>query len=290
MDMRTPIRKQYGWVPGALRRSLWNPEITICFGQTSPDVTGHPGSRTTSYLIAGNKTSAIDFTGSVPTDHWYIISGIDVKVPESAGAAVILGNSITDGRGSGTNRQNRWPDILAERLLKNPATRHVAVLNLGIGGNCVLRNCLGPSALDRFGRDVLRQQRVRWLIILEGINDIGQTRDSADASRVARDLIAAYGKMIDNAHAEGIMVYGATLLPFGTSFYYTDFREEARNIVNEWIRSSNRFDAVIDFDTTMQNPEDPLTIQPAAHSGDFLHPNESGYKMMGEVIDLKLFE
>ena len=139
--------------------------ITICFGQTSSDVTGHPGSRTTSYLLAGNMTSATDFTGFVQTDHWYIINGIDVKAPESAAAVAILGNSITDGRGSGTNKQNRWPDILAERLLKNPGTRQVAVLNLGIGGNCVLRNCLGPSALDRFERDILKQQSVRWLII-----------------------------------------------------------------------------------------------------------------------------
>jgi lysophospholipase L1-like esterase len=264
--------------------------ITINFGQTSPDVTGHPGSRTTSYLLAGSDTSAIDFSGAVKTDHWYIINGIDVKAPESAGAVAILGNSITDGRGSGTNKQNRWPDILAERLLENQGTRQVAVLNLGIGGNCVLRNCLGPSALDRFERDIIKQQRVRWAIILEGINDIGQTPDSIAASQVAKDLIAAYGQMIDDAHAKGILVYGATILPFGKSFYYTDYREAARNTVNEWIRKSCRFDAVIDFDKAMQNPEEPLTILPTAHSGDFLHPNETGYRMMGEAIDLKLFE
>jgi lysophospholipase L1-like esterase len=264
--------------------------ITIYFGQTSSDLTGHPGSRTTSYLLTGNKTSVIDFTGFVQTDHWYIINGIDVKAPESAAAVAILGNSITDGRGSGINRQNRWPDILAERLLKNPGTRQVAVLNLGIGGNCVLQNCLGPSALDRFERDILKQQSVRWLIILEGINDIGQTRDGDAASQVANDLIAAYKNMIHDTHAKGILVYGATLSPFGKSFYYTDYREAARNTVNEWIRSSGRFDAVIDFDKTLRNPEDTLTILPAAHSGDFLHPNESGYKMMGEAIDLKLFE
>jgi lysophospholipase L1-like esterase len=194
--------------------------ITIYFGQTSTDVTGHPGSRTTSYLLPGKKTMAVDFKGSVKTDHWYNISGIDVKALESATAVAILGNSITDGRGSGTNKQNRWPDILAERLLKNPGNRQVAVLNLGIGGNCVLRNCNGPSALDRFERDVLKQHKVRWLIIPEGINDIGQVPDSAAASRIAKDLIAAYGQMIDKAHASGILVYGATLLPFGESFYY----------------------------------------------------------------------
>jgi len=264
--------------------------ITIYFGQTSPDVTGHPGSRTTSYLLTGDMTSTIDFAGSVRTDHWYIINGIDVKAPESAAAVAILGNSITDGRGSGTNKQNRWPDILAERLLENQGTRQVAVLNLGIGGNCVLRSCLGPSALDRFERDVVKQHRVHWLIILEGINDIGQTPDNATASQVAKELIAAYEQMIAAAHAKGIQVYGATLPPFGESFYYTDYREAARNRVNEWIRSSGHFDAVIDFDKALRNPEDTLTILSAAHTGDFLHPNETGYRIMGEAIDLKLFE
>jgi len=264
--------------------------ITIYFGETSPDVTGHPGSRTTSFLLTGNKTSAIDFTGSVQTDHWYIINGIDVKAPVSAAAVAIIGNSITDGRGSGTNKQNRWPDILAERLLENPGTQQVAVLNMGIGGNCVLRKCLGPSALDRFERDVVKQHSVRWLIILEGVNDIGQTPDSAAASQVANDLIAAYELMINNAHDKGILVYGATITPFGESFYYTDYHEAARNTVNEWIRNSGRFAGVIDFDKALRNPEDILTILPAAHSGDFLHPSETGHKMMGEAINLKLFE
>ena len=264
--------------------------ITIYFGQTSQNVTGHPGSRTTSYLLTGNSASAIDLKGSVQTDHWYIISGIDVKAPKPAAAVAILGNSITDGRGSGTNKQNRWPDILAERLLKNPGTQKVAVLNQGIGGNCVLRNCLGPAALDRFDRDVVKQHGVRWLIVLEGINDIGQTPDSASSSQVAKNLIAAYEQMSDRAHTQGIIVYGATLLPFGKSSYYADHREKARNTVNEWIRRSGRFDAVIDFDKALRNPEDTLTILPAAHSGDFLHPNETGHKMMGEAVDLKLFE
>jgi lysophospholipase L1-like esterase len=264
--------------------------ITIYFGQTSASVTGHPGSRTTSYLLAGNSASVIDFTSSVKTDHWYIINGIDVKVPSSSAAIAILGNSITDGRGSGTNKQNRWSDILSERLLANPGTKQVAVLNLGIGGNCVLKNCLGPSAIDRYERDILKQQGVRWVIIMEAINDIGQTPDSITASRIAQDLIAAYEKMIDLAHARGLLVYGATILPFKESFYYTDYRETARSTVNKWIRVGKRFDAVIDFDKALQNPADTLTILPIAHSGDFLHPNEAGYKMMGEAVDLKLFE
>ena len=234
--------------------------ITIYFGQTSPDVTGHPGSRTTSYLLAGDNISAVNFADAVKTDHWYIINGIDVKAPNTAAAVAILGNSITDGRGSGTNKQDRWPDILAERLLKNASTEHIAVLNMGIGGNCVLKPCLGPSGLDRFDRDIIKQHGVRWLIIMEGINDIGGTPDSASASRVADDLIAAYEQMIDKAHAHGIRVYGATLTPIKKSFYYTDYHEAARETVNKWIRNSGRFDAVIDFDKVMQNPQNPLSM------------------------------
>lgn len=264
--------------------------VTIFFGQTSPDVTGHPGSRTTSYLHEGNKILEADFTGSVLTDHWYVVNGIDVLAKKSAAAVAILGNSITDGRGSGTNKQNRWPDILSERLLKNKGTQNVGVLNLGIGGNCVLKNCLGPSGLDRFERDVINQHGVKWLIILEGINDLGQAPNSETAAKVAKDLIAAYERMIDQAHAKGIRVYGATILPFNKSFYYTDYREAARNTVNEWVRNSDRFDAVIDFDKAMRDPRDTLTILPDVHTGDFLHPNEAGYQRMGESIDLKLFK
>jgi lysophospholipase L1-like esterase len=267
-----------------------NVAITMHFGATSPDVTGHPGSRTTSYLLPGNEVSAADLAAAVQTDHWYIINGIDVVAPESAAAVVVLGNSITDGRGSGTNRQNRWPDELARRLQENPATRQVAVLNQGIGGNCVLRDCLGPAALSRFERDVIRQNGVRWLIILEGINDIGQAQGSDGSAKVAADLIAAYIQMIDAAHAKGIRVYGATLLPFGGSFYDTADHESARKTVNEWIRNSGRFDAVIDLDSALGDPANPLQLLPAADTGDHLHPNEIGHRMMAEAVDIGLFK
>lgn len=263
--------------------------ITIHFGETSPDVTGHPGSRTTSYILSGENVSDPSFAEAIKTDHWYVINNIEVKAPENAGAIAILGNSITDGRGSGTNKQNRWPDILSEKLLKNPETEHVAVLNQGIGGNCVLKECLGPAAMERFDRDVLNQSGVKWLIILEGVNDLGQTPDSISAAKVAENLIAAYSQMIDRAHENGIFVYGATILPFDKSFYHEDYRQTARNTVNNWIRNSGRFDAVIDFDKTMRNPEDTLTIKSDLHDGDFLHPNEKGYVIMGKSIDLKLF-
>lgn len=264
--------------------------ITIAFGETSPDVTGHPGSRTTSYLLTGNQTFSSDFASSNPTDHWYIINGIDVKAPKSAAAVAILGNSITDGRGSGTNKQNRWTDIFSERLLKNSGTQQVGVLNLGIGGNCVVKGGLGPTALRRFDRDILKQSNVKWVIMLEGINDIGGIRDSTLALQVTQDLITAYSEMIDKAHEKGQKVYGATILPFVKSFYDKDFRQKVRDSVNKWIRTSGRFDAVIDFDKVMTDPNNRNTIKPDLQSGDFLHPNELGYKVMGEAVDLKLFE
>ncbi len=259
--------------------------ITIHFAATSADVTGHPGSRTTSYLLAGDQTSRADFSGAVRTDHWYVIHTIDVKAPDSSAAIVLLGDSITDGRGSGTNQQNRWPDELARRLQENPLTQQVAVLNQGIGGNCVLGSCLGPSALNRFERDVLAQSSVRWLIILHGINDIG----GAQGTGVGSKLIGAYTSMIHSAHAHGILVYGATLLPMGGSSYDTPAHEAERQIVNQWIRRSGLFDAVIDLDRALRSPADTLRLRPEADTGDHLHPNETGHRLMAEAVDLQLF-
>lgn len=268
---------------------LSNVAITLRINSISSDVTGHPGSRTTSYIQNGNHVSAPELPGAAQTNHWYLIDAIDVMAPDSAAAVVTLGNSITDGRGSGTNEQNRWPDELARRLQNNPGTQHVAVLNQGIGGNCVLRKCLGPAALSRFERDVLNQTGVRWLIILEGINDIGQAQGADQAEQVAQDLIDAYQKMIKQAHSQDIKVYGATLMPFGGSFYDGPEREQARQTVNEWIRTSGAFDAVIDLDKALRDPDHPTRLLPAADTGDHLHPNETGHRMMAEAVDLALF-
>ncbi|HTT67403.1 MAG TPA: SGNH/GDSL hydrolase family protein [Gemmatimonadales bacterium] len=261
--------------------------LTLRIGAAPAALTGHPGSRTTSYLAAGDHVSEPELSGAATTEHWYVIAGLDV-VAEGA-AVVTLGNSITDGRGSGTNQDDRWPDDLARRLQADPRTARVAVLNAGIGGNCLLRDCLGPAALSRLDRDVLEPPGVRWVIVLEGVNDIGNARAPGAAAGVAQGLIDAYRRIIARAHARGLKVYGATITPFGGSFYDGPERQAARDTVNRWIRTSGAFDAVIDFDATVRDPSDPSRLQSALDTGDHLHPNEAGYHAMADAIELSLF-
>lgn len=274
---------------------LSNLAVTISVRGAPSDVTGHPGSRTTSYLQAGHAESAPALPDGVPVDHWYFLAGIDVSAPRAAGAVVILGDSITDGRGSTTNGNDRWPDVLARRLQASPATAHVAVLNAGIGGNRLLRDGLGPNALARLDRDVLAQSGVRWLIVLEGINDIGTAagaRAKGEPAATAADIIGACAQIIERARARGIQVYGATIMPFeGFSYagYFTPESEAERQKVNAWIRTSGRFDAVIDFDALTRDPGRPGRLSAAVDGGDHLHPSPAGYRIMGEAVDLTLF-
>lgn len=266
--------------------------VTVHLRGSPADVTGHPGSRTTSYLRAGAAVSARELPGAARVDHWYFLSGIDVLAPRSAAAIAILGDSITDGRGSTTNGNDRWPDNLARRLQANPATREVAVLNQGLGGNRLLRDGVGPNALARLDRDVLAQTGVRWLIVLEGINDIA-TRVGAsereDPSETAPGVIAALEQIAVRARARGLRVYGATILPFEGSGYFTPATEADRQAVNRWIRSAEAFDAVVDFDAAMREPGRPSRLSPAADGGDHLHPSPAGHRTMAAAIDLNLF-
>jgi lysophospholipase L1-like esterase len=269
-------------------RPLSDVAVTIHFQETPKGVTGHPGSRATSYLQAGDSVSAVDMPTAAKTQHWYILTGIDMEAENSSAAIVTLGDSITDGRGSETDGNNRWPDNLARRLNTNAPTAMLAIINEGIGGNAVLYGGLGPTALSRFERDVLDQNAVHWLIVLEGVNDIGGSHGTN--LPVAQDLIAAYGKFIDQAHAQNIHVYGATITPFGGNSYYTMAHETARQTVNNWIRTSGKFDAVIDFDAVVRDPTNTMNLLSAYDSGDHLHLNVAGYKTMADAIDLKLFE
>lgn len=260
--------------------------ITLQFANVPQDITGHPGSRTASYIQTGSAVASANLTSATKTEHWYVISALDVEAADKSGAVAILGDSITDGRGSGTDKHNRWPDELARRLQTMVNTQDVGVLNHGVGGNCVLKACLGPAGNQRFDQDILQQTGVQWMVILEGVNDLG---NSANASNTANDLISNFGQMVDKAHSKGLLAYGATILPFGGSSYDNADREAARKKINNWIRSSGKFDAVIDFDAAMRDPNNPSRLLSSVDSGDHLHPNENGYRVMAEAIDLKLF-
>ncbi|KQY26495.1 GDSL family lipase [Caulobacter sp. Root487D2Y] len=275
---------------------LANLAITIRFDGAPPvQQTSHPGSRTTSWFGAGDQLAAAELTGAKSVERWFQISGVDVLRPAGA-SLVTFGDSITDGHGVTTNGDNRWPDILAARLQADPRTKGVGVLNAGIGGNRLLLDGLGPNAMARFERDVLNQTGVKYVIVLEGVNDLGTlTRDKpaspeVHAALVAR-MIASYDQMIRRARERGIKVYGATVMPYGGSGYYHPdaANEQDRQAINAWIRTPGRFDAVIDFDKLTRDPANPSRLAPAFDSNDGLHPGPGGYKAMGEAVPLGLF-
>lgn len=262
---------------------LSNLAVTI-FLRGAPDrITTHPGSRETSYLADGNDVSSTTLAGASKTDHWYFLSGVDVATDHCGAAVDVLGDSITDGHGSTTNGNDRWPDDLARRLQASKGTSDIAVLNEGIGGNRLLHDGLGPNALARLDRDVFGQPGVRWLIVLEGINDIG-TRTAT-----AAEIIEAYRQIIYRAHTHGLRVYGATIMPYRGSFYFSPEGESVRQAVNRWIRTSGEFDAVIDMDRAMRSPRHPSQLSAATGTRDHLHPSPQGYQMMSNAVNLARF-
>ncbi|HZT71157.1 MAG TPA: SGNH/GDSL hydrolase family protein [Terriglobia bacterium] len=270
--------------------------ITFYLSEPPQQETSHPGSRATSYLVHGNHVSDADFPGAKTFDHWFNIAGVDMIAPPGAAAVVTLGDSITDGHGATTNGNDRWPDDLARRLLREMPARHLSVLNQGIGGNRLLLDGLGPNALARFDRDVLAQPGVRYLIVLEGINDIGMFGRSgnqlkSDHESLVHKIIGAYQQIVLRAHAHGILVYGGTLLPFGDSTFYKPgaLTEADWDAVNRWIRTPGHFDGVIDFAKVMCDPKHPHHLLPAYDSGDHLHPSPAGYRAMANAIPLSLF-
>ncbi len=262
--------------------------LYLATGQQSTNITSHPGSRTTSFLLAGNHIGDPDLPGATPVDHWYFLSGVEVWSRADTEGVAILGDSLTDGRGSTTNLNDRWPDDLLARL---PADD--AVLNQAAGGNRVLNDGLGPNASGRVDRDVLAQSGIAWLIVFEGVNDIG-TADATPAAQqlVTAELITAYQQIITRAHAKGIRVYSGTITPFGGNNPYDDpqgIREGARQAVNAWIRTSHLFDAVIDFDRAARDPLNPRQLLPAFDVGDHLHLNPAGYRALASAVPANLF-
>lgn len=255
-------------------------------------ITQHDLGLQTNFEGPGDQLANPEITGAKPLDHWRFLKNVEVTGGRPGGAIVTLGDSITDGYRSTADNNRRWPDELARRLQADRRLSGWAVLNAGISGGRVLHDKAGPSALARFDRDVLSQSGVRYLIILEGINDIGRTDQPSEPGDAitTRQLIVGYEQMIERAHAHGIKVYGATLTPFVGAGYASPAGEAMRQAVNDWIRTSGRFDGVIDFDKVTRNPSNPSVMSSTADSGDHLHPGDAGYKLMGDSIDLKLFQ
>jgi lysophospholipase L1-like esterase len=257
----------------------------IAGGHPGRKITGHPGSRTTTWLAKGDQTAAMDISktaGATNVAHWYYISTIEVQAASPVAAFVIVGDSITDGRGSDDNANNRWADFLATRMQSYPATKSISVINEAAGGNCVLRGGLGPPAITRIQRDVLDHSGVKYAMIFEGVNDIGAGAD-------ANSLTSAYSKMIDQMHVAGIKVFGGTITPFAGNSYSSREREEVRKKVNHWILTSNKFDGVVDFDAATRDKRDGAKLAESFDTGDHLHLSAKGYSAMADAFDLKLF-
>lgn len=252
-------------------------------------VSQHNFADTTNYVVAGDQTAAATLTDAKPVAFWRYVKNVQVA---AAGAAIVcFGDSITDGAHSTKDANARWPDVLAARLQANPKTANLGVLNQGIGGNRILHDNTGPQAVDRFERDVLHQPGVKYVVILEAINDIGHAYDPANTYDVVstEDLLAGYKYLTARAHAHGIKVYFATLTPYIAAKYSSPQGEVVRSALNNWIRTSKEIDGFIDFDKTTRDPANPTKFLPAYDSGDNLHPGDAGYKAMGESIDLNLF-
>jgi len=260
--------------------------------QQVSNVSVHSSAQQDSYIAQGNHVSEATLANFAVVPSWYFVKNIDVEPAASHAAAVVaFGDSITDGAYATQNQNHRWPDYLATRLHNNPATANLSVLDQGIGGNCILIHCVGPNALARFDRDVLAQPGVRYVIILEGINDIGSLHEPnrPNYHLTAQDLEQGMLQMIGRAHEHGIKVFGATLTPYQGAGYSTDQGEQIRESLNQWILTSGAFDGTIDFDKATRDPAHPLTFDPRYDSGDHLHPKDAGYAAMADSIDLSLF-
>jgi lysophospholipase L1-like esterase len=268
---------------GDLAISIYTP------AKTGPPTWHSTGLHTTYVSGPGDFTSKADIAGATTKQSWYWLEGLDVVAPEGTWAIVTFGDSITDGFRSTLDADHTWPDELARRLAGH--VPQIAVLNAGISGNRIWHDAMGSNGLERFGHDTLAQAGVRDVIVLLGINDIGFSNipGLADQAISADDVIAGQRQFIERAHVRGLKVIGGTLLPFDGANYFSAEGEAKRTAVNTWIRTSGAYDAVIDFDAVVRDPQSPTKLQAAFDSGDHLHPNDAGYKAMGDAIDLSLF-
>ncbi|MEO8096422.1 MAG: SGNH/GDSL hydrolase family protein [Acidobacteriota bacterium] len=260
--------------------------ISVYVPGDSGRASGHSMALHTTYISKeGDTTAQPAMADTTTTAAWYWVSSVDVLAPATASAIVAYGDSITDGATSTVNTNHSWPSLLAERLAANPTTANMSILNLGISGNRILGDGAGVSALARFDRDVLSQAGVKYLMILEGINDMNGA-GRGGVTLTADDLIGAMKQMIERAHTHGIKVIGCTLTPFGGA---TDTVEAMRQALNAFIRTGGAFDAFVDFDKVIRDPEDQRQFIKAYNNTDRLHPNDAGYKAMADAVDLALF-
>jgi lysophospholipase L1-like esterase len=258
-------------------------------GETGPPTTHATALHNTYISKEGDLTAKAEIADPVTTQSYYWLAGIDVMAAGKAAVLVTFGDSITDGARSTSETNHSWPALLAARLAANKKTAKVGVANMGIGGNRVLRDGTGASALARFDRDVLSQPGVRWVTLLEGINDIGRMATVPEEGVTADELIGAYKQFIEQAHAHGVQVIGCTLTPYEGAGYYRETGEAVRAAVNAWIRTGSAFDAVVDFDAATRDASNAKRLRTEFDPGDHLHPNDAGYQAMADAFDLTIF-